>query len=819
MGSPVVWSQRVSETLRKAPAVSSIVCSRDSGIEHAIRRLESTEPPLMWFWVDRDGDSVEFGDELSSALQRALGSPLYGHGVPVSHGLDMIERELPRIGPLYFVIGWGEHCLSVVERLLSFVYSPSRLLIVSSREVGIPRVGGIASIDPSILTMSAGEAVSAAMGVLSPQVALGLMLEADGRFGSFRSAMLRRLEVPLETTRSQDSDLDNPIDIEARLRDFVKRSQWVEALELAIRTNPDVVADLVEHAGHQLANQGAYDYLSLLLNRLPPDKWTNPKIAYWILASGVATNRALPAQRVVESSAESRDNPDIRATLAVLRPTEQMATDTAAALEEAESPITLRAHAFALGFDGNREAPVPLFRRAMRMAEELGAHHLVVACAIDIANQETALGRYSQAIEWANWALAEYYRRGLREELRRQTAITGVVYPSILKGDLDSVGGLIGGVGPYAMRLGVPEYESVASTLGDWEFVHRRFESAAIHYRRVYDSCGIDQSASAALDSIRCCLACDDDNAAHEIALHVHAIAQSSTRQELSFSELGLGMALYRKRPIAAAELLESSIEGLRRSCFAVLQAQAAIWLSIVRASEGRTSSVKEILMLGADGLQELGDSGWALLSAFNPMTPELTAIWDQEGHVPLLRVLGSRTIDTESGTANLSLRFCEILVLLATHPEGLSRHKLQLLLFGDRGTEANVKSALSRLRRIVPITQPPYRIESALRVDVSDLVRCLASGDVQGALALYRGPLLPDSEAPGIVELRDFVEESLRQSVMGSRDPEALIQLATVLEDDLELWEVAKGALLPGDHRRPLVNARIRRVRANWQA
>lgn len=817
MGSPEVWPQRISDVLRNAPAVSSIICSRDSGIEYAIRILESVEPPLLWFWVECDGDSIEFGDELSGALQRALGSPLFGHGVPISHGLDILERELPRIGPLQVVVGWGEHCLSAIERLLSFVAVPNRLLIVSSRDIGLGRLNEVESLDPAHLVMRAGEAVRATLGVLSPQEALGLMVGADGKFGLFRNALLKRLDVPPVGADLQIDAVKRTEQTHERLRGLVRKSQWVEALELACQIDPELGVDLVEPAGHQLANQGAYDYLAQLINRLPPDKWTNPRVAYWLLASGVATNRIRPARRVVESASESKEAPEIKATLAVLRPSEQMTRDTATALSEYESPITLRAHAFALGFDGDKESPVPLFRRAMRMAEGLGADHLVVACAIDIANHETALGKYAQGIEWANWALSEYHRRGLREELRRQTAITGIVYPSILKGDLESLEGLVGGVGPYTTRLGVPEFESVASTLGDWEFIHRRFDAAALHYRRVYDACGIDQSASAALDSIRCFIACDDDSSAQEIAVRVHAIAQSSTRQERSFAELGLGMALHRSRPTLAAELLESAIEGLQRSCFTVLQAQAAIWLGIVRSSRGSITSAKEALNLGNGGLRELGESGWALLSAFNPLVGELRAIWAQGGRSPILRVLGGQFLDSETGSTSLSLRYCEILVLLSAHPEGLSRQKLQLLLFSDGGTETNVKSALSKLRRLLPISPPPYRIDTVVRVDVLELVRCLSNGDVQGALGLYRGPLLPDSEAPGIVELRHYVEESLRQAVLDSRDPESLIQLATLLEDDLELWEAAKVSLLPADHRRPLVNARIRRIRANW--
>lgn len=85
-------------------------------------------------------------------------------------------------------------------------------------------------------------------------------------------------------------------------------------------------------------------------------------------------------------------------------------------------------------------------------------------------------------------------------------------------------------------------------------------------------------------------------------------------------------------------------------------------------------------------------------------------------------------------------------------------------------------------------------------------------------ALSLCKGPLLPESDAPGVVEAREHIEESLRQAVLASRDPEALIHLATRNDGDLELWEEAARWLSSNDPRRPLVNARIRRIRRSWE-
>jgi len=117
-----------------------------------------------------------------------------------------------------------------------------------------------------------------------------------------------------------------------------------------------------------------------------------------------------------------------------------------------------------------------------------------------------------------------------------------------------------------------------------------------------------------------------------------------------------------------------------------------------------------------------------------------------------------------------------------------------------------------------VPISASPYRIEVPFECDFKLVLALLAAGKVHRAVQHYSGPLLPGSDAPGVVELRLHVEECLRRAVIGSQDPDLLIQFATAVGDDLELWESARASLPGGDYRLPLVIARIRRVREAWR-
>jgi hypothetical protein len=166
-----------------------------------------------------------------------------------------------------------------------------------------------------------------------------------------------------------------------------------------------------------------------------------------------------------------------------------------------------------------------------------------------------------------------------------------------------------------------------------------------------------------------------------------------------------------------------------------------------------------------------------------------------------------------------LSLRqsFCELLATLVLHPEGLSAEQLLLQMYGEEGSASNLKAAISKLRRKVPIASWPYRLELAVWADFVELEQHLREGRVRQAVSLYRGPLLPGSDRPGIVEAREMLEEQLRQAVLTSGDAEALLELAERLGEDLQLWEAALGALPSADPRLPLVRAHFERIRRAW--
>ena len=192
-------------------------------------------------------------------------------------------------------------------------------------------------------------------------------------------------------------------------------------------------------------------------------------------------------------------------------------------------------------------------------------------------------------------------------------------------------------------------------------------------------------------------------------------------------------------------------------------------------------------------------------------LRPEARAFLLGQAEAPFLRLLG------EGPLPSLGPRGTEALALLLAHEAGLSGEALGEALYGEPNPGA-LKALLHRLReKGFRIACSPYRLENPPPSDLRAFLRALSRGDLEEALALYQGPLLPWSQAPGVEELRLELEEALRQAVLAQGDTENLFLLAERLGEDLEVWEALLERLPSQDPRLPIVRARVARLRREY--
>ncbi|MGP4031708.1 GAF domain-containing protein [Pseudarthrobacter sp. 1C304] len=194
------------------------------------------------------------------------------------------------------------------------------------------------------------------------------------------------------------------------------------------------------------------------------------------------------------------------------------------------------------------------------------------------------------------------------------------------------------------------------------------------------------------------------------------------------------------------------------------------------------------------------------------------------------LQLLGrdQALLSIDGHTVALSGRHSEILALLSTHPEGLNAEELCALLYPGGGSTITLRAEMVRLRKVLQQLNPaavpdsrPYRLPLDLVPDSGQVLNCLQRGAHRIALEIYRGAVLPRSEAPGIAELRNRVSSLLREAVLTDGSAESLLRYAELPEarDDVEVRLAALRLLPPRSPRRAAVVADLERLDAELSA
>ncbi len=158
--------------------------------------------------------------------------------------------------------------------------------------------------------------------------------------------------------------------------------------------------------------------------------------------------------------------------------------------------------------------------------------------------------------------------------------------------------------------------------------------------------------------------------------------------------------------------------------------------------------------------------------------------------------------LELDGRVLRLRPRHSEIVVLLALAGEGLPGPRLAVELSEEEISPVTLRAEMSRLRTLLGgslLGSRPYGLRRPVRADFTGVSDLLAEGRVATALAAYRGPLLPNSEAPAIVWYRAVLEQQLRAEVLASADAAVLRRWVSARwgTDDAEAW-LALARLLP---------------------
>jgi GAF domain len=182
----------------------------------------------------------------------------------------------------------------------------------------------------------------------------------------------------------------------------------------------------------------------------------------------------------------------------------------------------------------------------------------------------------------------------------------------------------------------------------------------------------------------------------------------------------------------------------------------------------------------------------------------------------------GECHIDDGARALRLSPRHSEILTILTEFPDGLTGEQLAVELYGDAGNLSTVRGELARLRSLLGaelLESRPYRLRVTPECDWLTVEAHLVAGRLQDAVRAYRGPLLPDSDAPGVVRRRERLEVQLRNAILASGSADLMLTWTRSRwgADDLQMWEQQAAALGSGSPLRAIADAEVARLQDEY--
>ncbi|HEX7004563.1 MAG TPA: hypothetical protein VF168_10300 [Trueperaceae bacterium] len=564
---------------------------------------------------------------------------------------------------------------------------------------------------------------------------------------------------------------------------------------------------------HYLHERGAHQQLWDLLQGHDSAGTEQEDYLFWRLASSVRLDLEQSVRHEVEAYLAENEAPDLRALYAsvFLEPAAARSEITRACRSE-RTPLTVYLYGRVLprARDGVR-----VLGKAVKLAESKGHPYEVTRAAGTLTARLIDAGEFVDAVRWGEWALAQFDRLGLSDLQRRLYILNNWAYARIMTGQTAGLEGLLR---EAQSRLG-EAFSSLKSmfrsTLADYLMATDRVKEALDLLVTNFDMAPRKMKGIRGLSLVRGLfeLGRDGRKEALEVAREAYSLTRLDSWEYHRSAVLALGMALAFEEPANAVAHLDKVLQFETLTLPAPQMAQARLYLALARAGlpGGEASAGDRALF------RKLSKTGLKLLSGPESHFADIWADYAGRHHELELRFLGDPQVLVKGARKGVGSNFKNILALLAYYSEGLSADRLLTELGWSTVDREKIYSYLSKLRNVVPVSPPPYRLDIEWRADFVEVGRLLEGGGLRKAVQLYRGPLLPESDAPGIEEIRSELDEKLRQAALKSDDAEACYALAGILEEDLELWERAADLLDENDPRILKARTRVSRLQREF--
>jgi hypothetical protein len=822
-----MWLQKHLTTIRQHEGPTLLSAPALFGTYHLLAALRDDVSRLVWIELttsDKD-DPVAQGNRLAEAVKQALNYPLYEPAQHYSYGLKVLASQLELLGPFTFAVSNADYAPQFATDLLSLHRCDSRVVLAGASPSDIFNLPeNTQVITGGDLKLTLEDARAFTQGYLPDSNIPSLLKNSNGAYELFVEKINEYLSLPLPTRPSPEGPRlagNHEVEVEPGLllKVLIKQEKWLEALELACSLLPDRVPGVLDEAGHVYHEAGLHKRLWELLNELPESLKKHQYALYWRLNAGWWQGLAEDVREDVEEHLAHYDAPDLRALYAgTLAPAETAEAEAKRAYEDKQTALTT----FQYGrLHSDPIQGVEILRESVKVAERTKRASHITRNASELTKQLLIAGSYQESVYWGKWTLQKFDEFGLVNSQRKLMLINDWAVARILTGETAGLKQLLEetevqfeNVLPHIIR-------NLTETLGDYYLSQGNPSDALACYLKNLATEAREDAGYNALSVVQAYSHLNEPTKALEYATRAYMLVKGEQWAFRFSSELAYGIALSMIEPrVGLNQLQHIQQETLKHPIPANFQAQLALHLAWVYLQLDNQKQAIDTIKANQKVLKELSETGLTLLSGPKYL---FKGVWEligiEEKPVQLeLRFLGQQEVRYQGKQLKLSPQMQEMLALLSLNPNGLSLEQLLLLTSGDNGNPNSFRVMLTKLRQqYVPITNQPYRIDVTYTADFIQVQALIEKGHLRRALELYKGGLLTFSEAPGIVEEREALEESLREAVLASGDPEALYSFANQLPDDLELWEALERILPKNDTRTPVVGTRVRRIRESW--
>ena len=820
----MVWFERLVKLVEGHSGPILFIGESRWGAPYLIKRIDKQKRPLVWLGLtERDaGDEVAQGNKLVDALRRAVKVDLIGYGLPYTYSLAVLETYLDLLGPFTFALSGAEQNPDLAQRL--FDLGPANAFIATFTDTsGTFQPQGSLILGPDELAMTLAEALAIADGNLTQPEVVEVLEQSGRAYETFTLALHKRLGLPVQMRPTPEgprlpATAEVKVDAEALLTVLCNRERWPEALDLAVEALPHRISDILAEAGHYFHERGLHQRLWEVLDKVPTEA-TDSTVLFWKLSAATRLGRIEHLRQPVEVYLTAHpEAADLRALHAgTLAQANQYLTQARRAAEAQQNAFTLYQYGRALALE-DPQAGERILRDAVDLAEQTGRPYEVIRNSWALAARLIALGRYREGVFWSRWAVEKYESSQRSGDVQLWLlSVNEWAFGRILIGEIEGLERLLLELEAHVERVSPALARLFKSTLGDYYLASGSPDRAHTYYEQNWHDAQRAQLGNDACNLVRVLL----ELGRYDDALHVGERAFYLTRGDKQLhvwlARLSYGMALSFLRPEEALGHLTEVWEQTQPPLSAIPLTRTALYLARTQLLLGQDREAQQVLHRVRAELEPLAPTGFMLMAGPDSAFYDVFTRSRGKQSSLELSLLGTPLAYLNGQPVNLPLRQLEVLCVLALEPNGLSGSEFVLQLYGDHGQTSNLKATISKLRRNVPIAAQPYRLLVPLQADFIEVKRLLREGQVRKAISMVRGTLLPQSEAPRIIEYREELEEAIRQAALASNDADALLALAEILRDDLEVWECALAALVASDPRFTLVQTKVHAIRKAW--